>query len=216
VSANAAGKDGTLRADGISYQIGGRSILDSVSVEVVPGEMVGLSGPSGAGKTTLLLLLGGFEKPSGGSIHLGSEKVHAADVGFAFQHFGLIPYLSAAENVSLVLQGRGATSDAKTGAARAALAGVGLGEVEDRLAQDLSGGQQQRVAVARALAGDPYVLIADEPTSELDAENRERITTLLRRHAQRGRIVIVSSDDSDVLATCDRRLHVADRRLAES
>ena len=100
-------------------------------------------------------------------------------------------------------------------AARNALDDVGLVDVSDRLAQDLSGGQQQRVAVGRALADEPHLLFADEPTSELDAENRERVVALLHRRARRGGIVVVSSDDSDVLGACDRVLQLGNHTVSE-
>jgi len=212
----------SLRANSIGYAIGRQTILDGVTVDFRPGELTAVSGPSGSGKTTLLLLIAGLAKPKHGSVHLGGQKIgdglvaRRERVGFVFQHFGLIPYLTAAENVAVALDGHATSAAPVENVIRQALDEVGLADVADRLAQDLSGGQQQRVAVARALAGSPYVVIADEPTSELDAENRERILSLLRRRAAGGGIVVVSSDDKDVISACDRLLLLADGKVSET
>lgn len=212
--------DGSLRAEALTYRIGGRTILDDVTISVNVGEMLGVSGASGSGKTTLLLLLAGLERPTDGSVRFGNQALHSAGdllrprVGFVLQHFGLVSFLTAAENVSLTLHGRSLEPAVVLSRAQAALDDLGLTDVAERLVDDLSGGQQQRVAVARALVAEPDLLIADEPTSELDAENRVKVVELLVRLARSGGIVVVSTDDLDVLDVCDRRVHLLDGRVA--
>lgn len=208
-----------LRADAISFRFGRRTVFDGVTLTAQPGEMVGVRGPSGSGKTTLLLLLAGFDRPTAGDVWLNGHALHEQgenarpQIGFVFQHYGLIPYLTAAENVALPLPGRNPVRGDIRGRARAALAEVGLEEVSERLVGDLSGGQQQRVAVARGLIGEPDLLLADESTSQLDAENRANVIALLVRRARDGGIVIASSDDSDLLEACDRIFDLANGRL---
>jgi len=208
-----------LRADAISFRIGGRTVFDRVTLTVQPGEMVGVRGPSGSGKTTLLLLLAGLDRPTQGDVWLNGRTLgrHSENlrhqIGFVFQHFGLISYLTAAENVALPLPHQGPVRGDIQGRARAALVEVGLEEVAERLVEDLSGGQQQRVAVARGLMGQPDLLVADESTSELDSENRARVVALLARRARDGGMVIASSDDSDLLNACDRIFDLANGRL---
>jgi putative ABC transport system ATP-binding protein len=211
--------DRGLRADAISFRIGGRTVFDRVTLTVQPGEMVGVRGPSGSGKTTLLLLLAGLDRPAAGDVWLNGHTLHEhgenvrQQIGFVFQHFGLISYLTATENVALPLPGRHSVREDIQGRARAALAEVGLEEVSERLVEDLSGGQQQRVAVARGLIGQPDLVLADESTSELDAENRANVIALLARRARDGGMVIASSDDSDLLDACDRIFDLANGRL---
>jgi putative ABC transport system ATP-binding protein len=213
--------DGSLRAEALTYRIGGRTILDDVTISVKTGEMLGVSGASGSGKTTLLLLLAGLERPTAGTVRLGDQALHSAGdllrdrVGFVLQDFGLVSFLTAAENVSLTLHGRNLEPALVLSRAQAALDDLGLSEVAERLVEDLSGGQQQRVAVARALVAEPDLLIADEPTSELDAENRMKVVALLMQRARSGGIVVVSTDDSDVLDACDRRVHLLNGGVAD-
>jgi putative ABC transport system ATP-binding protein len=208
-----------LRADAISFRIGGRTVFDRVTLTVQPGEMVGVRGPSGSGKTTLLLFLAGLDRPTEGDVWLNGHTLHEhgenvrQQIGFVFQHFGLISYLTATENVALPLPGRHPVREDIQGRARAALVEVGLEEVSERLVEDLSGGQQQRVAVARGLIGEPDLVVADESTSELDAENRANVIALLARRARDGGMVVASSDDSDLLDACDRIFDLANGRL---
>ena len=199
----------TIRALGISRVVAGRAVISGLSVEATAGEMIAVGGPSGSGKTTLLMVLAGLASPTAGTLVMsglnGDDEIRRTNTGYVFQRFGLIPFLTAAENVALVLRpGRRPAS----AVVDPALQEVGLAEVRDRLVQDLSGGQQQRVAVARAIAGNPSLIVADEPTSELDTENRERIVGLLRARARGGAIVILSSDDPDVTAKCDRTIQL--------
>jgi putative ABC transport system ATP-binding protein len=167
--------------------------LRGVDVEVADGEWLAIQGPTGHGKTTLLQMLGGLDRPTSGSIQLGGDdlaklretqvtKVRAASIGFIFQTFNLVPTLSAQENVETALVPLRTRSAERRARAARALAGVGLADRADRaghLPSELSGGQQQRVAIARALVKEPRVLLADEPTGNLDEHTRDDIISLL-------------------------------------
>jgi ABC-type lipoprotein export system ATPase subunit len=198
-----------LTGSELRYEVGGRVILDGVSVNANAGRLLAICGPSGAGKSSLLALLGGLLVPSGGSVALDDTRVHAGDesmrlrISMVLQGYGLVSALTARENVAITLQARRVTRDEVRRRTEAALAEVGLAEVADHLIEDMSGGQQQRVAVARALVAQPDVLLADEPTAELDAENRERIVELLVRLGHAGAIVVIASHDPDVVGRCD-------------
>ncbi|HEY6538845.1 MAG TPA: ATP-binding cassette domain-containing protein [Candidatus Dormibacteraeota bacterium] len=208
-----------IRAEGVRVVIGSRTILDGVDLEVRAGEVVAVTGPSGSGKTTLMMVLAGLQATEGGRVLLDGEPMVAAEgaenrVGIVLQNHGLVSILTAAENVSLPLQARRVAPDQIAARTKDALHSVGLDDASGHLAEDLSGGQRQRVGVARALASDPELLIADEPTSELGAEARHQVLALLRRHADRGRIVVLASHDTEVVAACDRCLRLLDGRPA--
>jgi ABC-type lipoprotein export system ATPase subunit len=198
-----------LTGSGLRYEIGGRAILDGVSVNAQASRLLAISGPSGAGKSSLLALLGGLIAPSAGSVTLDDDPVKAGDeavrlrITMVLQGYGLVSALTARENVAITLQARRVSRDDVRRRTEEALADVGLAEVADHLIEDMSGGQQQRVAVARALVARPDVLLADEPTAELDAENRERIVDLLVRLGRAGAIVVIASHDPDVVGRCD-------------
>src|SRR5947199_10787277 len=162
--------------------------LDSVSLHVESGEWIAIMGPSGSGKSTLVNLIGCLDRPSSGEIWLDDEdvaglnhselnRVRAEKIGFIFQQFHLIPYLSALENVMLAQYFHSMTDE---GEALEALARVGLRERAQHLPSQLSGGEQQRVCIARALINDPKIVLADEPTGNLDAQNEEIVLNLLR------------------------------------
>lgn len=202
-----------LVADEVSYQIGNRMVLEKINLAARPGEVVGVSGASGSGKTSLLLILAGILAPAKGSIRMQGRAITSEQATMVFQQFALISFLTAAENAALPLQGRGMTPTSMDARIRTALMRLGLAELGDRPSDQLSGGQRQRVAVARALVGETPLLIADEPTSELDAENRARVMGLLVGHALDGRIVVLSSDDDEVLEACTQRLRLMDGRL---
>jgi putative ABC transport system ATP-binding protein len=211
-----------LRGEGLVYVRGGRRILDGVDVEVRPGERLAVTGPSGAGKSSLLAVLAGLEPADRGVVRLGDDVVRAGvdpalrqRVGIVLQGYGLLSLLTAAENVELALQARRRPRGEVRDRARAVLVSVGLGPRADHLVEELSGGEQQRVAIARALVGEPAVLLADEPTAELDAENRERILALVLAVADRGGAVAIATHDPDVAARCDRRVHVDAGVLAQ-
>ena len=200
-----------LQATGLVVVRGDRRVLDGVSLVARAGERVVVTGHSGVGKTTLLHALAGLEPPQSGSVLLGGDPVGLATrtrIGLVPQQHGLVALLTAAENVELAMQvARRPRADARAAAQRA-LEDVSLGRRTDHLVDELSGGEQQRVAVARALALEPEVILADEPTAELDAENRARVLDVLHRAALSGIAVVLTTHDDVVAAVCDRRLHL--------
>lgn len=212
----------TLAGRALRYEVADRMIIDDVDVHADAGRLLAVSGPSGAGKTTLLSLLGGLLPPSAGEVSLDATPLRAGDlrvrhrVAMVLQGYGLATALTARENVAIALQARGLPRDEVQRRTASSLADVGLAEVADHLIEDMSGGQQQRVAVARALASAPEVLLADEPTSELDAENRERILDLLDARARSGSIVLLASHDPDVVSRCDDVLELDAGRLVSA
>ncbi len=203
-----------LRASGLTVSYGALLALHPLDLTVAPGRLVSVTGPSGAGKSTLLWALAGALAPTAGEVHLGDapvrdrEQAAALGVTVVPQGNGLASALTAAENVvvPLLSQGVGA-ADAHRRTAEA-LALVGLEESGNHLIEELSGGQQQRVALARALAARAVVLLADEPTSDLDAANRERAMAALRAEADRGAIVVVATHDAEAAARTDAELHL--------
>jgi putative ABC transport system ATP-binding protein len=195
---------------------GGRVVLAGVSCELARGDLLAVTGHSGVGKTTLLHALGGVEPPDSGSVRLGDMAVGERTrtrIALVPQQHGLLALLTAAENVELALQAAGRPRAEVRDRAEAALLAVGLGRRTEHLVDELSGGEQQRVAVARALAVEPEVLLADEPTAELDAENRARVLDALHRAALTGTAVVVTTHDEEAAALCRRRLHLQNGRL---
>jgi len=199
------------------------TILDGVSFEVERGATVAILGASGSGKTTLLGLLAGLDRPSTGEIWLGdtalnglSEDARAALrqrwVGFVFQTFQLLPALTALENVMLPLELAGASDAAVR--AKEWLARVGLSGRLSHYPKQLSGGEQQRVAIARAFSGEPQVLMADEPTGNLDgATGAEVADVMFRLNRERGTTLLLVTHDADLASRCARRLSLAGGRL---
>jgi putative ABC transport system ATP-binding protein len=196
--------------------------LDEVDLEIEPGEFVAIEGPSGSGKTTLLQILGALDRPSGGTVTFeGRDLVALPDrelavlrlrsFGFVFQQFNLIPTLTALENVEAKLAPAGGSDDR----ALELLAEVGLAERADHLPAHMSGGEQQRVAIARALSVDPRVVLADEPTGNLDsATGGEIIDLLASLAAEHGSTVIVATHDATLAARAPRRIRMRDGKLA--
>jgi len=187
---------------------GAVAALRDVSLEIERGRFVLITGPSGSGKTTLLALLGALERPTKGRVLFDNRDLNRCSgwemtrvrrrLGFVFQDFGLIPGLPVWENVTYPLVPRGPTRAERFRRARELLASFGLAEKLGLRTRQLSGGEQQRVAVARALIGDPEVLLADEPTSSLDAETAEPVLAALRRAHAAGKTVVVASHDPQV------------------
>ncbi len=207
-----------LLGEGLSFARGGRTILDRVALAAYAGEPLAVTGPSGSGKSSLLALLAGLERPDSGSVAIDGRALpdHVPDgFGLVLQGYGLVSVLTAAENVEVPLQGLGLGRDEVRDRAAAALEAVGLEPVSDHLVEQLSGGQQQRVAVARALAVDPAVLLADEFTAELDADSRSRILTLVLGVARRGGVVVIATHDPEVADACHSELRLVDGRVAE-
>jgi putative ABC transport system ATP-binding protein len=199
-------------------------VLRDVSFEVASGELIALTGPSGSGKTTLLQLIGSLDRPTSGSIHVDDtaiEKLKRAArfrrdvVGFVFQLHHLLPSLSVQQNVELPLIAGHVPKHQRNERALQLLAEVGLADRAKNLPSDLSGGERQRVAVARALAGRPTLLLADEPTGALDSVASELIWQLLLDVRQNyGTTIIVASHDVTLLERADRELKLIDGRLA--
>jgi putative ABC transport system ATP-binding protein len=207
-----------LRVEGVTVRYGPTEAVTGASFEAYAGEFIAVTGHSGAGKSSLLWAIGGavgFE----GSVRLGDEEVRdraqAARLGIEVipQGSALAVLLSAQENVALPLLARGVRPDHAQRRARSALESVGLHESGSHLAEELSGGQQQRVAVARGLALRGHVLLADEPTSELDHDNRERVLALLRAEARRGAIVIMATHDPEAAEEADGEIRLDDGQL---
>jgi putative ABC transport system ATP-binding protein len=200
-------------------------VLRGVSLTVARGEIVALEGPSGSGKTTLLSILGCILTPTSGVVRIGGVAVDARNeralrearrkrIGFVFQSYNLFPSLTALENVAYSLNVRGHGGRDADREARRVLAQVGLGDRMNFLPRDLSGGQKQRVAIARALAGAPDVLLADEPTANLDSEVGAQILELFHDLARReNRGLLVVTHDPRVRAFADRALRILDGRL---
>lgn len=211
-----AGHAPALHLSHVGLDLGGRTVLEDIDLVLEAGMPVAVAGPSGAGKTLLCLVIAGAFEPSRGSMQLetGTEVPGAiAPTGLVLQTHGLISGLTAEENVALPLQARNVRGDDVARRTSTALGDVGLSEHAARSVDELSGGERQRVGIARALAADPVVLVADEPTAELDPENRERVLRLLTGHARRGRIVVVASDDPEVIGACERTVELDGGRL---
>lgn len=210
-----------LELDQLGVDLGGHCVLEEIDLVVAAGAPVGLTGASGSGKTVLCLVLAGALAPTRGHVLLDGRPFDAGDgtpIGLILQTHGLVGGLTAEENVALPLHARGLGRDEIGQRSSRALASVGLAGQATRPVEELSGGEHQRVGIARALAGDPAVLIADEPTAELDPENREIVVGLLLAHAERPNIVVVASDDSEVVGAFPRvvELHhgrIEDRQL---
>jgi ABC-type lipoprotein export system ATPase subunit len=214
-----------LRAEGLSKHYGRDAALvravDQVSLEVAPGETVAIMGPSGCGKSTLLHLLGGLDRPSGGEIWLdgrsiaglgerGLARLRRDKVGFVFQAFHLMDELNAAENVELPALLAGRSPRAARRRARELLDRVGLADRASFLPSALSGGQRQRVAIARALVSEPLVVLADEPTGNLDSEATLDVLRLFEDLHAAGQTLVVVTHDSRIAATADRMIGMRD------
>jgi putative ABC transport system ATP-binding protein len=190
--------------------------LRGVDLEIADGEWLAIQGPTGHGKSTLLQILGGLDRPSSGSIDLDGRdlaklreaemtKVRATSIGFIFQTFNLIPTLSAQENVETALVPLGVSDSTRRARAAEALSSVGLGDRLRHLPSELSGGQQQRVAIARALVKEPKVVLADEPTGNLDEDTRDEIIGLLEKLWQdNGLTMVVVTHDSSIARRAQR------------
>ncbi|KAA0256288.1 ABC transporter ATP-binding protein [Acidobacteria bacterium ACD] len=201
-------------------------VLRGVSLTAERGEVVSLEGPSGSGKTTFLSILGCILTPTAGRVVVDGTEVDPGDpaalpalrkrsIGFVFQQFNLFPALTALENVEYALNVKGAKGAAARREAERVLDAVGLSERKGFLPRDLSGGQKQRVAIARALAGAPPVLLADEPTANLDSQAGQQVLTLFRDLAKReNRALVVVTHDPKVRAIADRVAVIHDGRLA--
>jgi putative ABC transport system ATP-binding protein len=212
-----------LRKD---YPMNGETVhaLRGVSLVVQPGEYVAIAGPSGSGKSTLLQLIGGIDVPSGGSVELLGTRLESLGdreltrlrlnrLGFVFQRFHLLPVLTARENVELPMAEAGMSASRRRERARELLEYVGLRQREGHRATQLSGGEMQRVAIARALANRPAILLADEPTGELDAATGREILDLFRRLNRDGTTLLVVTHDERLASEAGRVVHMLDGRI---
>ena len=219
-----------IQLDHVSKQFDGRRrviALDDVSLDVDRGELVSIVGPSGSGKSTLLNLIGGLDHPTSGRIALDGQllaglpddeltAVRRDKIGFIFQFFNLLPSLSCLENVSLPLHLRGWPAKKVAARANELLQLVQLGSRLDHLPDELSGGERQRVAIARAMSVYPPILLADEPTGNLDTHTGADILTLIRDlHERLGATVLIVTHDMTVAATCQRSITLRDGRVVE-
>ncbi|MEA2721776.1 MAG: putative transport system ATP-binding protein [Candidatus Eremiobacteraeota bacterium] len=198
--------------------------LDGVELDVRKGEMVALVGPSGCGKSTLLNLVGCVDLPTGGTVFVDGKATHELNddgltmlrrdrVGTVFQFFNLLPALRVADNVALPLVLQRAARGEIDARVTAALASVGLAEKARAYAAQLSGGQAQRVAIARAIVHRPAILLADEPTGNLDSQTGATVLNLLRGLADGGQAILMATHSTDAAAICDRVLHMRDGRM---
>jgi putative ABC transport system ATP-binding protein len=198
--------------------------LSDIHMEIGKGEYVAISGPSGCGKSTLLSILGLLDSPTGGSYRLNGTavqdlgaaqraRIRNREIGFIFQSFNLIGDLSVYENVELPLTYRGMRAAERKERAMKALERVGMGHRAKHLPSQLSGGQQQRVAVARALVGEPSILLADEPTGNLDSKNGEAVMELLRDLHRAGSTICMVTHDNRFARHAERTIHLFDGRV---
>ncbi len=212
----------SLRHLGKSYERAGQHIpvLLNIDLDIERGDYVSLMGPSGSGKSTLLNLLAGIDKPSRGSLRVDGVDIvalsereladwRAANVGFIFQFYNLLPVLTALENVELPLLLTRLDRKTRREHARMALAMVGLSDREHHRPQELSGGQQQRVAIARALVTDPTLIVADEPTGDLDRQAADDVLALMDRlHRELGKTIVMVTHDPKCAARAHRQIHL--------
>jgi putative ABC transport system ATP-binding protein len=201
--------------------------VDDVSLDIAEGEFVVIAGPSGSGKTTLLQLLGGLDHASAGTVMFEGQDLGSAGdadltllrlrtIGFIFQQFNLVPTLTARQNVEAALAPRSLGKQERIEAARSLLVSVGLGARAAHLPSQLSGGEQQRVAIARALANEPRVLLADEPTGNLDsATGGELMQLLLGLNAERGLTIVLITHDPQVAEQAPRTVRMQDGRIVD-
>ena len=209
------------------FKMGGRTIraLSEVNLQVTKGDFIAIMGPSGSGKTTLLNMLGCLDKPTKGKVILdGADvtkvreknlyKIRRHKIGFVFQTFNLLPYLNAIENVELPMEGTKKSKDERRTRARELLKLVGLSEREDHRPHRLSAGEQQRVGIATALANTPAIVLADEPTGNLDSKTKYEIIRLLGKlNIDQGTTIVMVTHDSHMAAHAGRMLFLSDGKL---
>ena len=224
-----AAKHSVVRTKDVTrvYRMGDTEVhaLRGVDVDIAPGEYISIMGPSGSGKTTLFNMIGGLDKPSGGKVYIEEVDVAQLDayelawlrcrkIGYIFQTFNLIPVMTALENVTLPMTFAGLSTDDARDKGAELLELVGLGERLMHKPFELSGGQQQRVAVARALANDPSLILADEPTGNLDLKTGTEIIELLKRmNEERGVTIISNTHDHKMVSVSDRIVRIRDGRV---
>jgi putative ABC transport system ATP-binding protein len=219
----------SLREVRRDYALGAERVhaLQGVSLDVERGDYVAIVGPSGCGKSTLLNLIGVIDQPTSGTVIIAGKRVDAMsdreatsfrlhNVGFVFQRFYLMPILSALENVELPMAEAKVPADERKSRAAELLAYVGLSSRERHRPSELSGGEQQRVAIARALANHPALILADEPTGELDARTGTEIISLFRRLNSDGTTIVVVTHDEDLANAARHEVHMRDGRIVDA
>jgi putative ABC transport system ATP-binding protein len=198
--------------------------LQGVDLSVEEGEFLAIVGPSGSGKSTMMNIIGCLDRPTGGTYTLagtpvaeldddGLAKLRSRTIGFVFQSYNLLPRTSALENVATPLLYQGVSRKDRLARARTALERLGLGDRVDHIPTELSGGQQQRVAIARALVTEPALLLADEPTGNLDSTSGADVMNILHELNAAGRTIVMITHDADVARVASRQVHVRDGRL---
>jgi len=198
--------------------------LQNVDLDVAQGEFLAIVGPSGSGKSTMMNILGCLDRPTGGTYVLngtpiaeldddGLARLRSLTIGFVFQSYNLLPRTSALENVATPLLYQGVSRKDRLARAQAALERLGLGDRVDHIPTELSGGQQQRVAIARALVTEPALLLADEPTGNLDSTSGADVMAILAELNAAGRTIVMITHDADVARAASRQVHVRDGRL---
>jgi putative ABC transport system ATP-binding protein len=217
-----------IRLEGVSrvYQLGQRTLtaLCDVDLSIDAGEFVAVVGPSGSGKSTLLNVISGIDRPTSGRVIVGGVEVSRLDenslarwrgetIGIVFQFYQLLPTLTALENVLLPMEFRGTFPGRRRERALAALATVDLADKADQLPSELSGGEQQRVAIARALANDPPILLADEPTGNLDSASGQRVVELLAGLHRAGKTIVLVTHEEHLTAVAGRVIQMQDGRI---
>ena len=208
------------------YPMGDSTVhaLDGVSLFIGQGEFVAITGPSGSGKSTLMNILGCLDRPTSGSYQLDGAEVATLNddqlaltrnkkIGFVFQNFNLLPRISALHNIALPLVYAGVAEKERLSRSLTVLARVGLAERRDHRPNELSGGQRQRIAIARALVNDPAILIADEPTGNLDTKSSLEIMDIFCDLHKQGRTIIMVTHEPDIAAYAERVVHVRDGRI---
>ena len=199
--------------------------LNDVSFDVGKGEFISIVGPSGSGKSTLLSMIGLLDKPTGGSVFIDDTEITKASdseaprirrekIGFVFQHFNLIPALSAQENVDIAMRFARVPKTKRKERAIELLSMMGLGERMKHKPSELSGGEQQRVAIARALSNRPAIILADEPTGNVDTKTRDKIVDLLKELSQKGQTILVVTHDTAVAERTSRIITMRDGKIA--
>jgi putative ABC transport system ATP-binding protein len=210
-----------------TYSMGRMEVpaLAEVSLEVYPGEFVAIVGPSGSGKTTMMNILGCLDRPTGGRYSLagaavdeldddGLARLRSRSIGFVFQSYNLLPRTSALDNVATPLLYQGVSRKERTARAQVALERLGMGDRLDHEPTELSGGQQQRVAVARALVTEPSLILADEPTGNLDSHAGAEVIALLHELNAAGRTIVLITHDAEIARSANRQVHLRDGRVA--
>ena len=208
------------------YQMGHVDVpaLADVSLRVMPGEFVAIVGPSGSGKSTMMNILGCLDRPTAGQYRLAGTPVEdrsddelaqlrSRTIGFVFQSYNLLPRTTALDNVATPLLYQGVSRRERAARARSALERLGMGDRLDHEPTELSGGQQQRVAVARALVTEPALILADEPTGNLDSHAGAEVMELLHELNAAGRTIVLITHDTEVAATAKRQIHLRDGRV---